>query len=103
MRTLVWFRGKDLRLDDHVPLRAALAQGEVIPLFVLDPFFFEPARAQRLARRMQFLSDSLAALSAEITRLGSTLVVAAGKSITVVPELARRFHVDRVVAQRWCE
>ena len=36
MRTLVWIRGKDLRLCDHAPLHAALrAGGEVIPLFVL--------------------------------------------------------------------
>ena len=42
MRTLVWFRGKDLRLSDHAPLAAAASAGEVVPLFVLDPFFFEP-------------------------------------------------------------
>ena len=24
MRTIVWFRGKDLRLDDHQPLQDAL-------------------------------------------------------------------------------
>jgi deoxyribodipyrimidine photolyase len=46
MRTLVWFRGKDLRVDDHAPLSDAVRDGEVIPLFVLDPFFFRPgARA----------------------------------------------------------
>lgn len=103
MRTLVWFRGKDLRADDHAPLQAAVAQGEVIPLFVLDPYFFEPARAERLPRRMQFLVESLGALAGEISRLGSTLLVVRGKSTAVVPELARRFRVDRVVAQRWCE
>jgi hypothetical protein len=36
-RTLVWFRGKDLRVADHGPLASALDAGEVIPLFVLDP------------------------------------------------------------------
>ena len=29
MRTLVWFRGKDLRLSDHAPLRGAPESGEV--------------------------------------------------------------------------
>ena len=28
MRTMVWFRGKDLRLGDHEPLRDALKHGE---------------------------------------------------------------------------
>ena len=102
-RTLVWFRGKDLRTDDHAPLREAVKEGEVIPLFVLDPYFFEPARAARLPRRMQFLVESLAALGGEISRLGSTLVVVRGKSAAVVPEVARRYRVERVVAQRWCE
>lgn len=34
-----WFRGKDLGLTDHEPLNYALQRGEVLPLFVLDPFF----------------------------------------------------------------
>ena len=59
MRTLVWFRGKDLRVHDHAPLADAAGAGDVIPLFVLDPYFFAPARARRLPHRMQFLLESL--------------------------------------------
>ncbi|MBT6431623.1 MAG: hypothetical protein HOK28_00935, partial [Deltaproteobacteria bacterium] len=55
MRTLVWFRGKDLRVSDHGPLQAAVKDGEVIPVFVIDPYFFSPERAQELPHRMQFL------------------------------------------------
>jgi deoxyribodipyrimidine photo-lyase len=102
-RTLVWFRGKDLRVTDHAPLASALATGELVPLFVLDPYFFAAERAQQLPHRMQFLLESLAALQKNIARLGSELVLAAGKSVEVVPELARRFGVTRVVAQRWTE
>ena len=102
-RTLVWFRGKDLRLGDHAPLAAALAGGEVISLFVLDPYFFAPARARELPHRMQFLLDSLGALEAAIAARGSRLLVVAGKSVEVVPRLAREWKVDRVVAQRWVE
>ena len=49
-RTIVWFRGKDLRISDHAPLRDAVAAGEVIPLFVLDPYFFAPTRARELSQ-----------------------------------------------------
>jgi deoxyribodipyrimidine photo-lyase len=63
MRTIVWFRGKDLRVADHAPLCAAASVGEVIPLFVVDPYFFLPERAARLPRRMQFLLDSIAGLA----------------------------------------
>jgi deoxyribodipyrimidine photo-lyase len=102
-RTLVWFRGKDLRVSDHAPLASAVAAGELVPLFVLDPYFFAPERARELPHRMQFLLESLSALQKNIARLGSELVLVAGKSVEVVPELARRFGVTRVVAQRWTE
>lgn len=100
MRTLVWFRGKDLRVHDHAPLTDAL-RGEVIPLFVLDPYFFE--RADELPNRMQFLLESLSELESNIARLGSKLVIVRGKSTTVVPELATKWRVDRVAAHRWSE
>jgi deoxyribodipyrimidine photo-lyase len=103
MRTLLWFRGKDLRLADHAPLADALAHGELVPLFVLDPYFFAPERARAIPHRMQFLLESLAELESNVAKLGSRLLVVPGKSVEVVPELARRFRVDRVVAQRWSE
>jgi len=100
-RTLVWFRGKDLRVTDHAPLADAVAAGDVIPLFVLDPYFFAPARARRTPHRVQFLLESLAALADSLARLGSRLLVVPGKSVTVVPRLARAWRVDRVVAYAW--
>jgi deoxyribodipyrimidine photo-lyase len=102
-RTLVWFRGKDLRLSDHAPLCDAVKGGEVIPLFVLDPYFFSEDRAKELPHRIQFLLDSLKALSENLAHRGSQLLVVKGKSTAVVPELAARWKVDRVVAHRWTE
>jgi deoxyribodipyrimidine photo-lyase len=103
MRTLVWFRGKDLRLADHAPLLDAIERGEVVPVFVVDPYFFAPERARELPHRMQFLVDSLAELAKSIEARGSQLLYAHGKSVTIVPELARAFAADRVVAHRWSE
>ncbi len=90
-RTIVWFRGKDLRISDHAPLRDALAAGDVIPLFVLDPYFFAPNRARELPHRMQFLLDSLRALDSSLAERGSRLIVVAGKSVEVVPDMGQ-FH-----------
>ena len=103
MRTIVWFRGKDLRVSDHAPLRDAVARGEVVPLFVLDPFFFAPERARELPHRMQFLIDSLVALEERLAELGARLLFVAGKSVEVVPRLAAAWRADRVVAHRWTE
>lgn len=107
MRTLVWFRGKDLRVFDHAPLREAVKgaarEGDVLPLFVVDPYFFAPARAGELPHRMQFLVESLLELAASIESRGGRLVFVRGKSVDVVPALARKWKVDRVVAHRWTE
>ena len=103
MRTLVWFRGKDLRIADHTPLLYAVQAGEVIPLFVLDPYFFAPARAHKLPHRMQFLLESLAVLRERLAELGSRLILVHGKSTELVPHLAKKWRVDQVVAHRWVE
>ena len=97
----MWFRGKDLRVADHEPLALAARAGEVACLFVLDPYFFAPERARRIPHRVQFLLESIAELRESLRALGGELVLARGKSIDVVPELARAWRVDRVVAQRW--
>jgi deoxyribodipyrimidine photo-lyase len=102
-RTLVWFRGKDLRVADHVPLAEAAKAGEVIPLFVLDPYFFAKERAQAMPNRIAFLLASLAELSATLSSMGSRLLVLSGKSVDVVPEVARLLSADRVSAYRWSE
>lgn len=103
MRSLVWFRGKDLRVADHGPLWEAARSGEVIPLFVLDPYFFAPERAQAMASRMQVLLESLGDLEKNLRRLGSRLVLVSGRSVDVVPRWAEHWQVDRVLAQRWSE
>ena len=103
MRSIVWFRGKDLRVADHAPLVEALASGAVIPLFVLDPYFFAPARARELPHRMQFLLESLKTLEANLAHLGSRLLLVPGRSAEVVPHLATEWKADQVLAHRWVE
>lgn len=81
----------------------AARAGEVIPLFVVDPFFFDPARARELPHRMQYLLDALGALEKNLAHKGSRLFVAEGRSVDVVPRLASALRADRVVAHRWVE
>jgi deoxyribodipyrimidine photo-lyase len=103
MRSIVWYRGKDLRVADHRPLAEAANSGEVIPLFVLDPFFFASGRARELPHRMQFLLDSLKELEANLAGLGSRLLVVPGRSVDLVPRLAAQWKADQVLAHRWVE
>src|SRR5690349_17126059 len=100
MRTLVWFRGKDLRIADHAPLCEAASRGEFVPLFVLEPRFFAHGRPRELPHRIQFLLESLHALRANLESRGSGLLVVAGESHERVSQLAALLRVERVVAQR---
>ena len=102
-RSILWFRGKDLRLADHEGLQFALSSDQVIPVFVLDTYFFEPQRAQQLPHRMQYLLESLRELAETIAACGSELIIVRGRSIDIIPKLAAQWHVDEVIAQGWTE
>lgn len=80
-----------------------MVAGELIPVFVVDPYFFEPERARELPHRMQFLCDSLTALFSNIQAKGSRLLIVRGKSTTVIPRLVEELGVDQVLAYRWTE
>jgi len=103
MRSLVWFRGKDLRLTDHGPLHHGLSQGEVILLFVIDPFFFSAQAAARMPHRMQFLLASVRALQKNVADRGGELLLTRGSAVEEIPRLAALWRVDQVLAQRWSE
>ena len=75
----MWFR-RDLRLRDNPALAEACADGDVLPVFVVDPTF-ESAGAPRRA----LLHDCLAALT-EAT--GGALVVRHGDPVDEIPALA---------------
>jgi deoxyribodipyrimidine photo-lyase len=103
MRTIVWFRGKDLRIRDHQPLVDAIEWGEVIPLFVLDPYFFAAKRSSAFPHRMQFLLESIHDLKRSLQAVGSDLVVVSGRCVEVIPTLTEDWAADRVLAHRWVE
>ena len=79
-----------MRLDDHPALIAAAADGDVVPLFVIDPAF-----AGAGAARMAFLAGCLAELQ-HATR--GALVIRSGDPVAVVPVLAAELGVDTVYA-----
>ncbi len=90
-RSIMWFR-RDLRLRDHPALLAALADGDVLPLFVADPRF-----AAGGAPRHALLYDCLAALDAST---GGALVVRHGDPADEVPALAEEIGADTVYVSR---
>ena len=91
-RTVLWFR-RDLRVLDHPGLAAAHADGDVVPVFVVDPMFLRTSGAPRLA----YLAGLLSALDAD---LGGALVVRHGDPVDVIPALAAEVAADQVIVTR---
>ncbi|MFT4110613.1 cryptochrome/photolyase family protein [Propionicimonas sp.] len=79
-RTLLWLR-RDLRRADHPALAAAAASGSVVPVFVLDPAFVEPAGPVRRG----WLAATLRALDAGYD---GRLCLRTGDPRAIIPALA---------------
>jgi deoxyribodipyrimidine photo-lyase len=90
-RVIMWFR-RDLRLADLPALHAAAAEGEVVPLFVVDPTFERAG-----APRRQFMRSALAALDESMDR---ALVYRHGDPATVVPAFAAEVGATEVHVTR---
>ncbi len=78
---------RDLRLDDHAGLAAAAADGEVIPVLILDRALAARLRASR--RRAAFFCGAVASLDAALRERGARLIVRRGNAGTILKTLAR--------------
>jgi deoxyribodipyrimidine photo-lyase len=87
-RAVLWFR-RDLRLRDNDALLAAVADAEVVALFVVDPRFTTSG-----APRRAFMTDALSALSHAV---GGALIFRYGDPVDVVPAFAAEVGASSVV------
>ncbi len=88
---LFWFR-RDLRLEDNAALSlAAKHEGGLALIYVLDP------GQDRSNAAHWWLKRSLAALNADLARLGQNLFVFEGSPLEVIPALAKRIDAGRVL------
>ena len=81
---IVWFK-RDLRVDDHAPLREAARRGPVLPLYVIEPPLLVLQDAD--PRHWGIAHESLVALRESLAALGQPLVVRVGDPVTVLEEL----------------
>jgi deoxyribodipyrimidine photo-lyase len=89
MPTVLWFR-RDLRLRDlPALLDAAVADGEVLACYILDPRL----RASAGPRRLQYLYDALRDLR---DGLDGRLLVADGRPETRIPKLVKEIGASAV-------
>ncbi|NJC05904.1 deoxyribodipyrimidine photo-lyase [Sphingomonas kaistensis] len=97
---LVWFR-QDLRTADHPALIAAAEKGPTVGLYVLDDE--TPGKWKLGGASRWWLHHSLAALSEELEKLGSTLILRRGRSSRVVPAVAKELGASGIHATRHYE
>lgn len=78
---------RDLRLDDHAALATAAADGEVLPVLVIDRAL--QSRIGANARRAAFYCGAVASLDAALRERGSHLIVRRGSAGQVLRQIAR--------------
>ncbi len=85
---ILWFR-RDLRLSDNEIVTLATADNaEVLPCFIIDPWFYGQAEVGKA--RVKFLFESLEDLDRNLRARGSQLYLFEGNSTEVIQELTRQ-------------
>jgi deoxyribodipyrimidine photo-lyase len=95
MTTLLWYR-RDLRVVDHVSLRAATEGDGMVPVFCLDDRLLGGRHAS--GPRTQFLLECLSDLDDALRDRGSGLVVRRGPPERELPALATEVGASAVHA-----
>ena len=93
MTALVWFK-RDLRLDDHQPLLAAAKQGAVLPLYIIEPDYWQQPDVS--LRHWQYIAPVLEQLNRQLTALGQPLLVIKGPATTVLKQLCQQYCISAV-------
>lgn len=88
---IVWFK-RDLRIHDHQPLLEAASGGKVLPLYVVEPGYWElPDHSNR---QWDFIRQSLIALDAALKNLGQGLIIQTGDVVEVLQSLHNIFEIQ---------
>ena len=92
--TVIWWTRRDLRLHDNLTLQTALAHGDVVPLFVRDPYFGTISE-----RRSGFLTNTLRALDTDLRARGSRLIIRSGDPADILHQVMSAAGADRIFAE----
>jgi deoxyribodipyrimidine photo-lyase len=92
--TSIWWIRRDLRLTDNPALHSALAVGDVIPVFIIDPAF-----STQSPRRQSFLHEGLSYLHESLRSRGSYLIIRAGKPVEVLRQLIQETGATTIFAE----
>lgn len=95
MISLVWFK-RDLRIDDHGPLADAARHGAVLPLYIIEPDYWQ--QRDTSVRQWLFIEQSLQLLDQQLSELGQPLLVIKGPATAVLRQLCQEFPIAQVLS-----
>lgn len=113
---IVWFK-RDLRIEDHAPLVAAVAQAAVLPLFCWEPSLW--AGKDYAKQHQHFVTECLAELEGALQKIGLKLHISNAGIIETLHKIKSQvdiaaiysheetgnlatYEVDKSVA-KWCQ
>ena len=88
---LVWFK-RDLRTVDHVPLREAALRGPVLPLYIVEPEYWQGADTS--GRHWEVVRESLLELREALYQLGLPLIIRTGDAINVLEKIRSELAIQ---------
>ena len=93
---LFWFR-RDLRIGDNVGLYNALNSGKkVLPVFVFDKNILK--KIPKSDARIDFIYKNLQKMQLEFYKYGSSILVAKGNPIELIPKWCEKYKIESVYA-----
>lgn len=93
---IVWFK-RDLRVHDHAPLlSASQTKLPILPLYVVEPEYWEQPFASR--RHWHHIHDCLSSLNAALTNLGQSLIIKIGDAGDIIAKLHEQYDVAGIYA-----
>jgi deoxyribodipyrimidine photo-lyase len=102
-RAIVWFT-TDLRLHDNETLLKAIEENdEVLPVYCIDPRYFETTKAgfKKTGKfRAQFLLESLKDLDQGLRERGSGLMLLNGRPECLLDELCKEYKVEKIYTKQ---
>jgi deoxyribodipyrimidine photo-lyase len=93
--TIVWFK-RDFRLEDHRPLARAVANGKVVPLWVIEPDWWRSPEMDR--SHFLFAMQSALELRERLQSIGGDLMIRVGEVTPILEDLSRTFLLKELVS-----
>jgi len=97
---IVWFK-RDLRLEDHAPLKAAIEDGRpTLLLYTFEPHLIEDEKTKYDLRHWRFVWESLRELNQRLEAHQTLIHICYAPSLQVFTYLKERYDVQHLYSYR---